>query len=220
MTELHPALELYREQLRDAVAADLRRPERLPARERAGRLAIAVAAAAAVTTVVLFSAGGGDRVQPADAAILRHVAAALSPPAGTILFERAQVSLDGAPPQLFELWQQTDPPYGYRIVKWGHEGTGTSRTPDDPAVTLRALAQSGRAHVEQVTFDGIPAYRLTVSATTSRFVNGTSYVARRNYRPLEIDTSGGGGEVIRYQAYSYLPQTASNLKLLHLGGRG
>jgi hypothetical protein len=150
--------------------------------------------------------------------VLRHVAAALAPQPGTILFERATVSARGLPPQLFELWQQTDAPYRYRVIKWGHEGTGASQTVDDPATQLRALARSGRANVDEVTFNGVPAYKITVSGADDAFLNGTSYVSRDDYRPLEIDTTGGGGEIIRYQDYRSLPATPANLGLLERGG--
>lgn len=35
-----------------------------------------------------------------------------------------------------------------------------------------------------------------------------------NYYPLEINTTAGGGELIQYQTYEYLPATAANVALL------
>ena len=42
-------------------------------------------------------------------------------------------------------------------------------------------------------------------------MNGTAYVARSNYHPLEIDTRG---ERIVFQTYEYLPPTPTNQALL------
>jgi hypothetical protein len=43
--------------------------------------------------------GAGPRIRPADAAILTAAEAALTPPAGTILHERAMVTVGDLPPQ-------------------------------------------------------------------------------------------------------------------------
>lgn len=64
------------------------------------------------------------------------------------------------------------------------------------------------------SLDGVPANKLTVSGSADRFLNGTAYVARADYHPLVIDTTGGGGERIVVQKYEYLPATASNEALL------
>src|SRR5262249_2595318 len=116
MNQLHEGLRLYRTELRDAIDADLRgRPNRLRSSRRV-RLtvpAFAVAVAAVAAVAVLASHG---KVQTADAAVLRHVAAALTPQPGTILHERALVTIEGQVPQVFELWARPDGG-AYRVIK-------------------------------------------------------------------------------------------------------
>jgi hypothetical protein len=237
MTQTHAGLDLYRHQLREAIALDLDRRRR----RRTLNLALPTAAvAAAATALVLFvTASSPAGPSAADAAILRHVAAVLAPPRGTILHERAMVSVGGAAPVLYELWAQADQPHSYRIIKFGHEaewngstqrfldynaGANTITTyavprvpsgPEDLAATLRELVRSGQARVDgTATIDGIHAYKLTVTGAPDRFLNGTAYIDASNYHPLELDTTGAGGEVIKFSAYEYLPATASNMQLL------
>jgi hypothetical protein len=205
MTPSHPALTLYRDQLRDAIERDL--GERSRHRPR-GRLAFAfptagVAVAGAVATLVL-TAGSAGGPSVADAAIFHHIEAALAPPAGTILHEQAMVSLAGAPAVPYELWAQADAPYAYRVIKFGHEGAfeSSSSRPSDFAATLRAMVQSAQATIDATTtFDRVRAYKLTVTGSADRFLNGTAYVAASDYHPLELDTTGNGGEVIKFSAY-------------------
>ncbi|MBV8219492.1 MAG: hypothetical protein JO325_13580, partial [Solirubrobacterales bacterium] len=143
-----------------------------------------------------------------------HVTAALTAPPATILHERALVTL-GSTTAPYELWEQSAPPHAYRVVKWGHEGTGTGGTTTDPAAELRSLVASGQARVEaSTTLDGVPAYKLSVAGASDRFLNGTAYVAQSDYYPLEIDTTGNGGERIVVQRYEYLPATPANIALL------
>jgi hypothetical protein len=205
MTELHAGLELFRDQLRDAVARDVsRRPRR-----RAARALIPAAGLAAAGALVLTT--GGAPAPSADAAVMRHVVTALTAPPATILHERAMVT-SGSKTQPYELWVESSPPYSYRVIKWGHEGTGTGSAPDDPAAALRSMVQSGQAHVDAVTtFAGVPAYRLTVTGASDRWLNGTVYVSRTDYHPLQIETNG---ERIVFQSYEYLPATAANQALL------
>jgi hypothetical protein len=213
----HPGLQAYRRKLRSAIERDLERRARN--RRRVAALAAPGTVAAAVAATLLFAGGAGGGTSAADAAILRHVSAALDAPAGSILHQRALVSLGNGAPHQFELWEETSAPYRYRVIKWGHEGTGTAThgVRGDPASRLRSMVQSGQAHVDATeTYDGVPAYKLTVNAPGDTFLNGTAYVARSDYQPLEIDTTGGGGEVIRYQTYEYLPATATNQQLLLL----
>ncbi len=150
----------------------------------------------------------------ADAAILHRVAAALTSPPAMILHERALVTAGGGTSP-YELWAEDTPPYHYHVLKWGHEGTGTSSAPDDFAAELRSLVQSGKATVEgSTTLHGVAAYKLSVSGSLDRFLNGVAYVSQSNYYPLEIDTTGNGGERIVFQTYEYLPATAANLALM------
>ncbi len=244
MNDLHAGLDQYRNQLRDAIDRDLDRrgkPSGLTARDAVKFGVPAVAAAAAAATLIVALPGGAP-VRPADAAILRHVAAALAPAPRTILHERATVSAAGLAPQPYELWAQSDPPHAYRVIKWGHEGSwdgsrflgydrasntislGPSGPPGDRgrqspdiAATLRSMVQSGQAQVRgTTTIEGVVAYRLSVSGSTARFLNGTAYVSRRDYHPLLIETTDGGGQRINYETYEYLPANARNLALLDL----
>ena len=161
-------------------------------RRRRGLVAYAVGAAAAIAlTVALVTAG--SPVQSADAAILRSVAAALTPPAGTILHETGTFSLPGQAAQSFELWAQADSPYtvGGKVGPVGgaasghHAGTTSSATlpavqssdtdhaPLDAAKTLRALVQSGNASlVGTTTIDGVAAYELQVSGAPAATLDG------------------------------------------------
>jgi hypothetical protein len=204
MTDRHAGLELYGAQLRTAIARDRRRtPRRLIAGAAAVPVAVAIAAA------LLLTAGGGPQVSAADAAILRHVDAVLSPAAGTVLHEQAMVTAPGEGTQPFELWLEGSAPHRYQVHKWGHVGFGSGGAADDPAATLRAMVQSGQATVDaSTTYDGVPAYKLTVAGAPDRWLNGTAYVARSDYRPVEIDSNG---EQIRYTNYESLPATAANL---------
>lgn len=206
MTDLPAGLDLFRHQLHDAVARDLsRRPRRRAAHGLIGVAGIGAAAALALTL------SGGAPAPMADAAVMRHVVTALTAPPATILHERAMVTL-GSTTQPYELWVQSSPPYSYRVIKWGHAGTGTGSAPDDPAATLRLMVQSGHAHVDAATtFAGVPAYRLTVTGASDRWLNGTVYVSRADYHPLQIETNG---ERIVFQSYEYLPATAANQALL------
>lgn len=238
---MNNSLTHYRGQLRDAIDRDVRR--RQTATRRRVALAVPAAAATATAATLLISTGSPSGTSAADAAILRGVAAELAPPAGTILHEQAMVSVQGAPAVPYELWQQADSPQSYRIIKFGSEGeydgaTGdfllynpdsntitsapvaatpgrNGRGAEDFAATLRAMVQQGQAMVDSTTtFDGVRAYKLTVTGSSDKFLNGTAYVDATTYRPLEIDTTGGGGEVIKFSAYDYLPANAANMRLL------
>jgi hypothetical protein len=215
MTDVqHAGLDLYRDQLRRAIARDLADARRTARRRRLGlRAAVPVGGALAVGALAV-GLTGGTPVPTADAAVLRHVASALTSPPATILHERALVTV-GSTTQPFELWQENVPPYHYHVMKWGHSGSGMSQAPDDPAAELRALVQSGNATVDgTTTMDGVAAYKLSVNGSSHRFLNGTAYVAKSDYHPLEIDTTGNGGERIVYQTYEYLPATAANVQLM------
>ena len=240
MSELHEGLRLYREQLIEAIDRGAAcRTIRVPRlRWVAPPAAAGVAVAAAI---ILFT--GGTRAPSADAATLRHISAALTAGPGTILHDRALVTLGDGPPQLYELWQRADRPSAARWIKFGHElstdGTnqseydpasntirvtpdpeGTSRPAADVAETLRSLVDSGSARVAGTsTLDGVPVYKLTISDAPRPFLEGTAYVARDTYHPVLIETTGGAcncTETIRFQTYEYMPATTANLRLLDL----
>jgi hypothetical protein len=238
MNELPAELRLYRDQLRDAVARDLgRRGSRYPIPRPSLRVAVpALVGVAAVIAAVVVVVTAGSRAQSADAAILHRMAAALTPPAGTILHERAEITSPTEGTQPFEIWMQADSPHAYRVIKWGHEGSwngssfssydaasntittsaGSSPEPVDFAATLRSLVQSGQATIDgTTTINGVPAYKLAVASSPDPWLIGTAYVATGDYHPLEIDTITNSERIV-YQTYDYLPSTAANLRLLDL----
>ena len=236
--DIPQSLRIYRGQLHEAVTRDLSRPHGpLTVRTRLRRrslVALSVGAAVlAVAVAVVLATSLSAPVSSADAAILRDVAAALTPPAGTILHETGSFSLPGQAAQSFELWAQADSPYtvGAGVGPVGgaasghHAGTtssatlpavhgaGTGHEPLDAAKTLRALVQSGNASlVGSTTIDGVAAYELQVSGAPADTLDGTAYVAQSDYRPLLIQTTSG--ETISYSTYEYLPDTPGNLAQL------
>ena len=243
MNEMHAGLRVYRIQLRDAIERDLDR--------RRGRkfvIAIPALAVAGVAAVAISAVSSlGTSAPAADAAILHRISAALAPRSGTILHERALVSIPGQS-STYELWAQADSPYAYRVIKWGHEASwngsafsnydastntiatgqpaakaGRSHEPTDVAATLRRMVQSRQVSAVPTTLNGVPVYKLTVSGASDRWLNGTAYVARDTYKPLELDATAGCfgtcTETIKYQTYEYLPANATNLKLLDLAAQ-
>jgi hypothetical protein len=214
--ETPPALQTYKLQLHAAVERDLARGTRARRlRRRTLTLSVPMITATATVATLLLTAGGAAGPSLADASILRHIRTALTAPAGLIVYQKAMISLDGAPAQPFELWESTTAPYPYRVIKWGHEGTAAASAhggPNDPAAEFRSLIKSGNATVDATTtYNGVPAYKLTIHGAADPWVNGTAYVATSDYHPLEIDT---GGEQIVYQTYEYLPATPTNQALL------
>jgi hypothetical protein len=204
--------------------------------------AVGIAGAAATVAAMLLTSGGATTTSPAEAAVFNGVAAALAPPSGAILHERAMVSADKQPAQLFELWVETSEPHAYRVIKWGTEGgfdgsshvdyeasdntvrvsppvgenAVTGHGPIDLAASLRALAQSGHARVAgETTIDGVPAYEITAGNDAGVLPPGSiAYVAQSDYHPLVLDYAANGGEVVDFSAYEYLPANAANASLL------
>ena len=230
------SLRDFRGQLHAAVARDLSRRHgpltvlaRLRPRRRRGFVAYAVGAAAAIALIVALVTAGSP-VQSADAAVLHAVAAALTPPAGTVLHETGTITLPGQAAQSFDLWAQSDAPHGvtYGLGPAGGPVSGSragsqsnssatgpavlnpdsdDHAPLDAAATLRALVQSGNASVVgTTTIDGVAAYELQVSGAPDATLDGTAYVAQSDYRPLLIQTTSG--ETISYSTYEYLPASA------------
>jgi hypothetical protein len=211
---------------------------RLPRRATGLGLAVAGAAAAAIALVALVGSTGSGGPAVADAAIIRHVRAELAAPAGSILHEAATVTPSGGSSAPFELWAQTGGARVYRVIKFGQEvsqsatqneiydassntvtvspltpgghARSVSHSPD-LADELKQMVDSGQATATQTTFDGIPAYELRVNASGDQLLNGTAYVARSDYRPLEVDSSKGK---IVFSAYEYLAATPANDALL------
>ncbi len=245
-TDIPDILVTYRSQLHAAIERDLARgtrPGRL--KRRALALSVPATAAAATTATVLLSAGGASGPGLANAAIIRHVRAELTAPAGTIRHESATVTLPDGSSMPFELWAQTggtgDATGVYRVIKDGQEvslsateneiydpSTNTiTVSPLPPAIhqrevshgvdlanELKRMVDSGQATATPTTYHGIPAYELTLNLAGDALLNGTAYVARSDYRPLEIDYASNGGAKVVFSAYEYLPATPTNDALL------
>jgi hypothetical protein len=206
-------------------------------------LAGATAAAATVATVLVTAGGAaGPSAGPssASAAIIRHVRAELTAPAGSILHESATVTLPDGSSMPFELWTQLGTG-SYRVIKYGQEvslsatkneiydaSTNTitvSPLPPaihqlevskggDPAAELKRMVASGQATATPTTYNGTPAYKLSVNSSSDTLLNGTAYVARSDYRPLELDSAAHPGGKVVFSAYEYLPATPTNDALL------
>ena len=134
------ALQTYKRQLHAAIERDVARTTRARRlRQRMLTLSAPIVAATATVMTLLLTAGGGAGPSLADAAIIRHIRSALTAPAGMIVHQKAMISLNGAPPQPFELWESTTAPYPYRVNKWGHEGSAAAAhgAPNDPASEFR-----------------------------------------------------------------------------------
>jgi hypothetical protein len=207
-------------------------------------LAAATAAAATGATVLVTAGGAaGPSAGPsaASAAIIRHVRAELTAPPGQIVHEAATVTLPDGSSMPFELWVQTGGTGVYRVIKDGQEvslsdtkneiynaSTNTitvSPLPpalhqlevskgDDPAAELKRMVESGQATATPTTYNGTPAYKLSVNSSSYPLLNGTAYVARSDYRPLELDSAAHPGAKVVFSTYEYLPATPANDALL------
>jgi hypothetical protein len=219
---------------------DVRRARR-HARRASLALSVSATAAAAAVATLLLTAGGASEPSPASAAIIRHVRAELTAPPGQIVHESATVTLPDGSSMPFELWVQTGGTGIYRVIKDGQEvslsdtkneiynaSTNTitvSPLPpalhqlevskgDDPAAELKRMVESGQATATPTTYNGIPAYKLSVNSSSYPLLNGTAYVARSDYRPLELDSAAHPGAKVVFSTYEYLPATPANDALL------
>ncbi len=84
----------------------------------------------------------------------------------------------------------------------------------DPAAELKRMVESGQATATPTTYNGTPAYKLSVNSSSHPLLNGTAYVARSDYRPLELDSAAHPGGKVVFSAYEYLPATPANDALL------
>jgi hypothetical protein len=246
-TETPEILQAYRHQLYDAIERDLAHAA-LSARlkRRALDFAIPASAATATAAAVLLTAGGGGPAPLAgpalaSAAIIRHVRAELTAPAGSILYEAAKVTRGDGSSTPFELWAQTGGTGVYRVIKGGQEVSQSATQneiydPSTQTVTvsplppvvharevsrdipladeLKQMVDSGQATATKTTFDGVAAYELRLISRDGNVPSGTAYVAQSDYRPLEIDSTASNGDKIVFSAYEYLPATPANDALL------
>jgi outer membrane lipoprotein-sorting protein len=241
-TDIPDALVTYRSQLHAAIERDLARGTRTGRlKRRALALSVPATAAAATTATVLLTAGGASGPSLASATIIRHVRAELTAAAGSILHESATVTLPDGSSAPFELWAQTGGTSVYRVIKDGQEVSlsGTENeiydastntvtvSPLPPAIhqleaskgvdladELKRMVDSGQATATPTTDHGIPAYELTLNPSGDTLPTGSAYVARSDYRPLEIDYTSHASAKVVFSAYEYLPATPANDALL------
>ena len=241
-TDIPDILDTYRNQLHAAIERDLARGTRTGRiKRRALALGVPATAAAATTAAVLLTAGGASGPSSASAAIIRHISAELTAPPGQIVHESATVTFPDGSSMPFELWAQTGGTGVYRVIKDGQEASqsGTkNETYDastntvtvsplppaihqlevskggDPAAELKRMVESGQATATPTTYNGTPAYKLSVNSSSDTLLNGTAYVARSDYHPLELDSAAHPGGKAVFSAYQYLPATPANDALL------
>ena len=241
-TDIPEILDSYRNQLHAAIERDLARGTRTDRmKHRTLALSVPATAVAAITATVLLTAAGASGPSPASAAIIRHVRAELSAPAGSILHESATVTLPDGSSMPFELWTQTGGTGIYRVIKDGQEVSLSATQNEiydvsrntvtvsplpaavhqrevsrggDPAAELKRMVDSGQATATPTRYNGTPAYKLSVNSSSDPLLNGTAYVARSDYQPLEIDYATHPGGKVVFSAYQYLPATPANNALL------
>jgi hypothetical protein len=240
----HPEIPYLKNLRFELVRVAARQNRRRRVRIVAVRLSLAGVslAAAAVAGLTLFGAGG-PAAQSADAAILRQVRRAVTPPAGVVLHEKALTTI-GSMTVDYEFWQRSDEPHAYRVDKAGFEGayTGSATQTFDPATNtiverpadqaepyidpvaeVRQLLAEGSAHIVGTTeIDGERLLEITASSSSDTLLDGTLYVDATTYHPVraELGPSAchdcGGPEQIRFLVYEYLPATPANVGLTSL----
>jgi hypothetical protein len=232
------------EHLRLAIRATLgEHLQARPTRRRRARLVLGAAGLAAATAaaalVALIGSGGPSS---ANAAILAHVARAVTPPANLIVHVKETGTLPEGTQVGAEWWQETNAPYALRLIKGplGQENEGGSdgttayqydastntiyEQPDskaptlvDPIETARAALANGTAQVDgTVTIDGQSLYKIDLSDGV------VGYFDRTDYQPVYIDNpQRGGGSVVRTKVLTYdeLANTAENEKLLSVSAQ-
>ena len=145
-TDIPDILVTYRNQLHGAIERDLARGTRTGRfKRRALALGVPATAAVATTATVLLIAGGASGPSAASAAIIRHVRAELTAPAGSILHESATVTLPDGSSMHFELWTQAGTGV-YRVIKFGQEASQSDTKNEiyDPSRTRSRSRRSRR----------------------------------------------------------------------------
>lgn len=225
------------ERLRLAIRATLagQQQERpgIPRRTRLALGSCAVAAAALAAVAVVLIGTGGSGPASANAAILAHVARALSPPANLIVHvKETGAQNDGT--VAAEWWQETNPPYAMRLIKGtsgqqvdskGTEGGGQVETAADGTTSSQYDADTNTIYQHP---DSIPPTLIDpIETIRAALTNGTAHVAgtvtidgqslykiklpggvvgyfdRTDYRPLYLDNPQRDGSVVRTRVITY-----------------
>ncbi|HEV3055600.1 MAG TPA: hypothetical protein VGX45_13150 [Solirubrobacteraceae bacterium] len=222
---------------RTALATEVDAPARHPRhRFRPALAALVPAAGVAAAVLALTGAFGSGGASVADAAIIHHADAALTPPPNMIL--HVKVAGDGF---VAESWQLTSPPYsvleykgpiGATTPQDAQDGTTSSywdpatnsihvlhgaspQTFENPIAQVKQALHAGQARVTgSATQDGVQTYAITFSGTGAL----TVYVDKSSYRPVAIDDPQRDGTVVHLQvlALEYLPANDVNRQLLAL----
>jgi hypothetical protein len=208
-------------------------PPRARLRLRVAALVAAPAAALAAAVLLVTGVFGGSAAGIADAAIIRRVDAALTPPPNEI-FHIAVIG-DGLESQT---WQLTSPPYSslsYKgqvrgrkseqassgsTISWWDSATNTihqqlAPTPqqpfDDPLAQVRSEVSVGRARVlGTATVDGKPTYEIQF-ASKDQFGRRDQfgahspvvYVDQTTYRPLVLLAPQHDGSMVRLHVTAF-----------------
>lgn len=233
-----PGDERLRLTIRAELSADL---STRPLRRRTARVAVALSAIAGTVVAIGLLATIGPIASSgpstADAAIVRHALAAVTPPPDKILY-MAVVGTQNGSPVAAATWQQTSPPYAMRGEKGapGHQGefadNGTTSfafdpltniilasadssppTFSDPAAQIRHELADGQAvSTGTVVIGGSRLYRIVLPHGL------VGYFGAGDFRPRYLDDPQRDGSVVRLRvaAYEYLPLTRSNRALLSI----
>jgi hypothetical protein len=205
----------------------------------------APAIAAAAAALLVAAPFGGDGPSTADAAIIRHADAALSPPPNEILHTK-EVG-DGF---MAEWWQLTSAPYTFLGEKGpvgvaNPEAAGNATTASyydpatntihamrgggttsfgDPVAQVHQMLDEGRARVlGSARVDGVDTYKIQFAEKDNGFTSQSliAYVDQRTYRPVLLSDPQRDGTVVdlRVVTLEYLPATPANLQSLSLTAR-
>jgi len=222
--------------------APARRRRRFRSRPALAAL-LAVPATVALAVLLLAGALGGGGTGIADAAIIHHADAALSPPPNEIL--HTKVAGEGF---VAEWWQMTSPPYSFLGDKGPvgaapeqagdrttasyydprtntiHEQTNSPNTTfNDPIAEVRKALDDGRAQVlGDAQIDGAATYEIRFADKTGFSSQSlVAYVDQRTYRPVLLSDPQRDGSIVQLHVvtFEYLPTTAANLSSLSLTAR-
>jgi hypothetical protein len=211
------------ERLRLAIRTTLgRQLQGGPETRRRGRLVLGVAAVAAATVAaaaVALVGIGGSGPASANAAILAHVARAISPPADMIVHIRETGMQPDGTQVVAEWWQETNAPYALRLIKGrtggpvdakGNAGGGVVESASDGTTYSRydagtnTISQSPEATAPPL-IDPVETVRAALAAGTAQ-VTGTVTIDGRSLYAIELPN----GVVAYFDRTDYRPVYLDN----------